>query len=143
MTRSRRVRPSSWHASRTRRCWSRSRPSPLSAEKGLPLPLGEGWGEGDARVGRSPRRGVTVGAQGMVSAGHSLAAATALHVLQQGGNAVDAGLAASAVQCVVELPWCGLGGDAFWLISTPSDGVVAFNGSGVAPVGMHAGLIGG
>src|SRR5882762_5544797 len=105
-----------------RRCWSRSRPSPLSAE---------------------PRRGVTVGAQGMVSAGHSLAAATALHVLQTGGNAIDAGLAASAVQSVVEMPWCGLGGDAFWLIYTPSDGVVAVNGSGVAPLSIHAGLIGG
>jgi gamma-glutamyltranspeptidase/glutathione hydrolase len=77
----------------------------------------------------------------MVSAGHSLAAATALHVLQQGGNGIDAGLAASAVQCVVELPWCGLGGDAFWLIYTPSDGVVAFNGSGSAPRELRAEVI--
>jgi gamma-glutamyltranspeptidase / glutathione hydrolase len=77
----------------------------------------------------------------MVSAGHSLAAAAALHVLQQGGNAVDAGLAASAVQCVVEMPWCGLGGDAFWLIRTLTDGVVAFNGSGIAPHDLHPGLV--
>src|SRR5713226_2413304 len=77
----------------------------------------------------------------MVSAGHSLAAATALQVLQQGRNAIDAGLAASAVQCVVEMPWCGLGGDAFWLIHTPSDGVVAFNGSGIAPHGLNKTLI--
>src|SRR5712692_9628283 len=79
----------------------------------------------------------------MVSAGHSLAAAAALHVLQQGGNAMDAGLAASAVQSVVEMPWCGLGGDAFWLIYTPNDGVVAFNGSGIAPAAMNAGLVAG
>src|SRR5579859_3790057 len=79
----------------------------------------------------------------MVSAGHSLAAAAALHVLQLGGNAVDAALAASGVQCVVEMPWCGLGGDAFWLIYTPADGVVAFNGSGITPLGLHAGLIAG
>jgi gamma-glutamyltranspeptidase / glutathione hydrolase len=92
-------------------------------------------------LSNEPRRGVTVGARGMVSAGHSLAAATALHVLQSGANAVDAGLAASAVQCVVEMPWCGLGGDTFWLIHTPADGVVAFNGSGVAPRGLHPGLI--
>ena len=77
----------------------------------------------------------------MVSAGHSLAAAAALRALQQGGNAVDAGLAASAVQCVAEMPWCGLGGDAFWLIYTPSDGVVAFNGSGVAPRGILKELV--
>src|SRR5882672_2930522 len=79
----------------------------------------------------------------MVSAGHSLAAAAALDVLQHGGNAVDAALAASAVQCVVEMPWCSLGGDAFMLVYTPADGVVAFNGSGAAPTGLHKGLISG
>jgi gamma-glutamyltranspeptidase/glutathione hydrolase len=84
-----------------------------------------------------------VGSHGMVSAGHSLAAAAALDVLQHGGNAVDAVLAASAVQCVVEMPWCSLGGDAFMLVYTPADGVVAFNGSGAAPAGLHKGLISG
>jgi len=73
-----------------------------------------------------------VGSHGMVSAGHSLAAAAALDVLQHGGNAVDAALTASAVQCVVEMPWCSLGGDAFMLVYTPADGVLAFNGSGAA-----------
>jgi gamma-glutamyltranspeptidase / glutathione hydrolase len=86
---------------------------------------------------------VIVGSHGMVSAGHSLAAATALGVLQRGGNAVDAALAASAVQCVVEMPWCSLGGDAFILVYTPADGVVAFNGSGATPTGLHKGLISG
>src|SRR6266536_4566247 len=91
----------------------------------------------------APRRGVVVGAHGMISAGHSLAAAAALDVLQHGGNAVDAALTASAVQCVVEMPWCSLGGDAFMLVYTPADGVVAFNGSGAAPTGLHKSLISG
>src|SRR5439155_445674 len=78
-----------------------------------------------------------VGSHGMVSAGHSLAAAAALDVLQHAGNAVDAALTASAVQCVVEMPWCSLGGDAFMLVYTPADGVLAFNGSGAAPTGLH------
>src|SRR5712691_2322379 len=79
----------------------------------------------------------------MVSAGHSLAAAAALDVLQHDGNAVDAALAASAVQCVVEMPWCSLGGDAFILVYTPAEGVVAFNGSGAVPTGLHKSLISG
>ena len=83
------------------------------------------------------------GSHGMVSAGDAIAAATALHTLQSGGNAIEAAIAASAVQCVVELPWCGLGGDAFMLVATPDAGVVAFNGSGPAPRGVHAGLISG
>jgi gamma-glutamyltranspeptidase/glutathione hydrolase len=77
----------------------------------------------------------------MVSAGDAIAAATALQTLQAGGSAIEAAIAASAVQCVVELPWCGLGGDAFMLIATPETGVTAFNGSGPAPRSVHAGLI--
>jgi gamma-glutamyltranspeptidase/glutathione hydrolase len=72
----------------------------------------------------------------MVSAGHSLAAATAVGIMQQGGTAIDAALSASAVQSVVEMPWCGLGGDLFMLIRTPDEGVLAFNGSGPAPRGL-------
>jgi len=86
------------------------------------------------------RRPVVVGSHGMVSAGDSLAAAEALRVLQTGGTAIDAAIAASAVQCVVELPWCGLGGDAFMLVATP-DGIRAFNGSGPAPAAIRSDLI--
>jgi gamma-glutamyltranspeptidase/glutathione hydrolase len=77
----------------------------------------------------------------MVSAGDSLAAAAALRLLQNGANAIEAAVAASAVQAVVEWPWCGLGGDAFMLVATPDGGVVAFNGSGAAPRDAHAGLV--
>lgn len=89
------------------------------------------------------RRGVVVGPRGMVSAGHSLAAAAALNTLQAGGNAVDAALAASGVQAVVEMPWCGLGGDLFMLVHRPGQKPLAFNGSGIAPSGLRPELIGG
>jgi gamma-glutamyltranspeptidase/glutathione hydrolase len=79
------------------------------------------------------RRDPVVAAGGVVSAGDPLAASAALRELANGGNAVDAALCASAVQSVVEMPWCGLGGDLFLLVYTPRDGVRALNGSGRAP----------
>jgi gamma-glutamyltranspeptidase/glutathione hydrolase len=85
----------------------------------------------------------TSGTHGIVSAGDAIAAGTAIQTLQRGGNAIEAAIAASAVQCVVELPWCGLGGDAFMLIATAEGTVTSFNGSGPAPRDLHAGLISG
>ena len=69
----------------------------------------------------------------MVSAGCQEAADAGAAVLVSGGNAVDAAIAASAVQCVRELPWCGLGGDAFALVSGPEGGLDALNGAGALP----------
>jgi gamma-glutamyltranspeptidase/glutathione hydrolase len=70
----------------------------------------------------------------MVASVNPLASAVGLQVLQQGGNAVDAAVAAGAVLTVVE-PWSGqLGGDAFLLIRSGSTGQLsALNGSGGAP----------
>ncbi len=68
----------------------------------------------------------------MVSAGCRQAVDAGTDVLASGGNAVDAAIAASAVQCVRELPWCGLGGDGFALVSDPG-GLEALNGAGAVP----------
>lgn len=68
-----------------------------------------------------------------VSAGSATAAGVAMDVLRSGGTAVDAAIAGSAAQCVVEMPWCGVGGDAFVLVRTADGEVVGFNGSGAAP----------
>jgi gamma-glutamyltranspeptidase/glutathione hydrolase len=51
-----------------------------------------------------------VAERGVVSAGHSLEAAAGVHVLEDGGNAVDAVVAAAFTAFVVEPASCGLGG---------------------------------
>ena len=79
---------------------------------------------------------IAEGSGGAVAAGHKIAAQAALDVLGEGGNAIDAAIAASAVQCVVEPAWCGLGGDAFAMIHTPEVSR-AINGSGAAPTGLN------
>ena len=69
----------------------------------------------------------------VVSAGCREAAEAGAAVLSDGGNAVDAAIAASAVQCVRELPWCGLGGDGFALVSSADGRLEALNGAGAVP----------
>ena len=71
--------------------------------------------------------------QAVISAGCLQAVEAGAAVLASGGNAVDAAIAASAVQCVRELPWCGLGGDGFALVSRPDGCVEALNGAGAVP----------
>ncbi|MHA1538702.1 MAG: gamma-glutamyltransferase family protein [Alphaproteobacteria bacterium] len=57
--------------------------------------------------------------RGMVTASHHLAAEAGLSVLREGGNAIEAMIAAAATISVVYPHMNGIGGDGFWLISTP------------------------
>ena len=59
--------------------------------------------------------------QGMAVAPHALAAQSALAVLRDGGNAIEAMVSAAATISVVYPHMNGIGGDAFWLIM-PKDG---------------------
>jgi gamma-glutamyltranspeptidase/glutathione hydrolase len=71
-------------------------------------------------------------ARNVVSTSHPLAAQAGLRMLQRGGNAVDAAIAAAATMALVEPVSNGLGSDAFCIVW---DGrkLHGLNGSGCAP----------
>src|SRR2546429_1196825 len=54
--------------------------------------------------------------RGLVATPHALASEAGLAVLERGGNAVDAAIAAGAAIAVVYPHMNGVGGDSFWLI---------------------------
>ncbi|MGE0256192.1 MAG: gamma-glutamyltransferase family protein [Alphaproteobacteria bacterium] len=66
--------------------------------------------------------------RGMVTAPHHLAAEAGRDVLRDGGNAIEAMVAAAAAIAVVYPHMNAIGGDGFWLISR----------AGAAPVGIDA-----
>ncbi|HZD41242.1 MAG TPA: gamma-glutamyltransferase [Terriglobales bacterium] len=79
-------------------------------------------------------RPLVMGKNGVVSAGHYLAALAGFRILQEGGNAVDAALAAAFAMAVVRPETCGPGGDLFALVAMKqTGGVEALNASGPAP----------
>ncbi|MBM3383643.1 MAG: gamma-glutamyltransferase, partial [Betaproteobacteria bacterium] len=70
--------------------------------------------------------------RGIAVAPHSLAAQSALAVLREGGNALEAVVAAASTVAVVYPHMNGIGGDAFWLISAPGESPTAIDACGAA-----------
>lgn len=69
-----------------------------------------------------PARPMAMGFRGVVATPHYLATSAGLRVLQDGGNALDACVAACAVLGVVHPNGCGIGGDLFLLIHPAGGG---------------------
>lgn len=84
-------------------------------------------------VASAANRPTTMATNGMVTAPHYLASQAALDILKQGGNAVDAAIAAASTLAVVYPHMTSIGGDNFWLIYNAKTGELkALNASGRA-----------
>ncbi|BAO00788.1 gamma-glutamyltranspeptidase [Candidatus Pantoea carbekii] len=69
---------------------------------------------------------------GMAVTPHHLASESALAILREGGNAIEAMVAAASTIAVVYPHMNGLGGDGFWLILPLNGDPIAIDASGVA-----------
>ncbi len=79
-------------------------------------------------------RPVIMGTNGMATSGHYLASRIGLNILEQGGNAIDAGVAMGFALSVLEPFIYGIGGEVPILIYLAAEGrVVALSGQGHAP----------
>ena len=81
-----------------------------------------------------PGRSVVMSTNAMVSTSQPMATQAGLDVLKDGGNALDAAIAAAATLCVTEPMSTGIGGDCFILYHEAKTGKLhGLNGSGRAP----------
>jgi gamma-glutamyltranspeptidase / glutathione hydrolase len=93
--------------------------------------------EGGQNGGRWQARSMVETKFGIVATSQTLASAAGAHILEMGGNAIDAAIAANAVLGVVEPMSDGIGGDLFAIIYEAKTGkLYGLNASGWAPTGL-------
>lgn len=84
-------------------------------------------------------RPTTLSTNGMIATPHYLASAAGLHILETGGKAMDAVIAANAVLTVLYPDQTAIGGDCFFIVFDAQSGkTFAYNGSGAAPATADA-----
>jgi gamma-glutamyltranspeptidase/glutathione hydrolase len=89
--------------------------------------------------GSTTYRAEVTATRGVVAAGHHFAGEAGMRMLVRGGNAVDAGVAATFAAAVSEISHFGLGGEVpIVLYLAERDQVVVINGQGTAPAAASA-----
>lgn len=83
-----------------------------------------------------------LGSRGAVVAPHTLASQAGLDVLREGGNAIEATIAVAATLAVVYPHMTGIGGDGFWLLHAPGQGVSSIDACGATGAGVTRALYG-
>ena len=87
-------------------------------------------------------RSEVIAENGMAATSHPLATQTAIQILKEGGNAIDAAIAANAVLGLVEPTGCGIGGDLFAIVwDAKSQKLYGLNSSGPAPIDISIDFI--
>ena len=81
----------------------------------------------------APAKPSTVASEAMVATSQPLAVLSALEILRQRGNAVDAALCAAGVLCVTEPHATGIGGDLLAIVRQPSGALAGLDAAGPAP----------
>lgn len=93
---------------------------------------------GDRITGRSfGTRSEVIAQHGMAATSQPLATQAALDILKMGGSAVDAAIAANAVQALIEPVGCGPGGDLFAIVwDAKGKRLHGLNASGRSPAAL-------
>jgi gamma-glutamyltranspeptidase/glutathione hydrolase len=82
-------------------------------------------------------RSEVIARNGVAATSQPLATQAAIDILKQGGNAVDAAIAANAMLCVVEPVNCGIGGDLFAIVwDARTQKLHGLNASGRSPYSL-------
>ena len=125
-------------ARRTARCWSDC-PTATCWRVVPAAPAAAGMTDGGATGSRwGPVRTSTLATGGMVSSSSPAVSQVGARVLADGGTAVDAALAMTAMSWLALPGQCGIGGDAFAVVREPDGRVWTVNGSGYGPDGASA-----
>ena len=101
-------------------------PNPAAAIAAVPGARAQGW--------QAQGRSEVLARHGIVATSDPLAVQAGLEIMQQGGNAIDAAVAAGAVLDVTSQNDTGIGGDLFALVWVAADNrLYALNSAGWAP----------
>jgi gamma-glutamyltranspeptidase/glutathione hydrolase len=89
-----------------------------------------------------PGRSVVSSRYGIVASSHPLVSAAGVSILERGGNAIDAAIAANATLGLMEPMNNGMGGDLFAIVYEAKTGkLYGLNASGWAPTGLTPELL--